>query len=310
MYTLTQKEENGLQLIQINHPQNSSTATLCLNHGGRLSELVFDGIPVLAEDEPSRYGETYASSILFPFANRIKDGLYTFDGKEYLLPRNEASKNNALHGMVHDQTFSLIDKDLTSDYGTATLQYNHNGTNQAFPFKFQLQLRYTLSHGQLSLSVEVINQDAKSFPFVLGWHPYFVSKNLDKSVLNFECQTQFLHDQQQIISGSVPFDIPMPYSLKDVTLDDGYQLESNRVEFLTPEYTMELSASSKENYLQLYTPPDKPNVIAIEPMTGANNSFNNKIGLQILSPSSRYQVKWTLTFENIKTKIKSNQQII
>lgn len=308
MYTLIQKAENGLQFVEICNPKKTSKATLCLDQGGRLSGLEFNGIKVLANLDPSTYGKNYASAILFPFANRIKDGKYTFEGQEYILKCNEADKNNAIHGMVYDKTFSLVDQDLTSDYGRTTLQYTHDGTTQGFPFQFQIQLIYTLTQDTFSLAVEIINQDTKPFPFVLGWHPYFESKNLDESALNFQSKTQFSHDRQQIISGSVPFDIEMSYQLKDAKLDDGYILESNTVEFFTPNYHLEISSSSTENYLQLYT-PDISTVIAIEPMTGANNSFNNKIGLQTLSPDEHYRVKWMLTFENIKTKIETNQLI-
>jgi len=53
--------------------------------------------------------------------------------------------------------------------------------------------------------------------------------------------------------------------------------------FSTPEYDFNISSTSKENFLQLYTPV-QPNVIAIEPMTGAADNFNNKTGLQTLQP--------------------------
>ncbi|HUH26927.1 aldose 1-epimerase [Gelidibacter sp.] len=304
MYTLTEKEENGLRFLVIANSQNTSKATLCLNQGGRMSGLEFDGIKVLADFHPSNYGKNYASSILFPFANRIKDGKYTFNGTDYILNCNETDKNNALHGIVYDKIFDLVDQELTPDSGEITLQFTHNGTNKGFPFRFQIQLIYKLTRDKFSLAVEITNQDIKPFPFVLGWHPYFESKNLKESHLNFESKTQFLHDQQQIISGTIPFDMDMPYQLKDVKLDDGYILESDTVEFLTPDYRLEISSTSQENYLQLYT-PDIPDVIAIEPMTGANNSFNNMMGLQILSPKGHYHVKWTIAFENSKT-IKNN----
>lgn len=296
MYTLTQKEAKGLRFIEMGDPQNRSKATLCLDQGGRLSGLEFDGIKLLADLDTSTYQKNYASSILFPFANRIRDGKYTFDGTDYILNCNEADQNNALHGLVYDKPFKIVGQDLTSDHGAITLQYYHNGTSEGFPFQFEIQLTYKLTENDFSLSVEVLNMDTKTFPFVLGWHPYFVSKNLDESTLSFESKTRFLHDQQQIVSGTASLEVEMPYQLKDVKLDDGYILESNVIEFLTPDYRMQMTSTSKENYLQLYT-PDTPNVIAIEPMTGANDSFNNRIGLQTLLPDSSYNLIWTIAFK-------------
>lgn len=308
MYTLTKKEAKGLQFIELNNPDNSSKATICLNQGGRVSGLEFDGIKILADFHSSTYEANYASSVLFPFVNRIKDGKYTFEGIDYVLNCNEADKNNALHGLVYDKTFVSIDHDLTSNYGSTTLQYKHNGICKGFPFKFHLLLTYTLTEEDFSLSVKIINKDDKTLPFTLGWHPYFVSKNLDKSAINFESSSKYLFDKQQIISGTVPLDIEMPYQLEGVKLDDGYKLQNNTLEFCTPEYHLNITSTSKENYLQLYT-PNNHNVIAIEPMTGAADSFNNKIGLQTLRPNDSYIVKWNVTFENRTDKLNTNQLI-
>jgi len=100
----------------------------------------------------------------------------------------------------------------------------------------------------------------------------------------------------------------MPFKLKSVKLDDGYPLETNEIDFLTPEYGFNIRSTSKENFLQLYT-PDQPNTIAIEPMTGAADNFNNKIGLQTLQPNETYNVRWNMAIETFNTKIKTNQLI-
>ena len=43
--------------------------------------------------------------------------------------------------------------------------------------------------------------------------------------------------------------------------------------------------------------PEVRNVIAIEPMTGAVDNFNNKIGLQTLQPNETYNMKWLMVIE-------------
>lgn len=308
MYTLTKKEEKGLQFLELTSFDQTSKAKVCLHQGGRLSNLMLNDIELLANFDPSTYKDNYASSILFPFVNRIKDGKFTFDGVDYVLNCNEVGKNNALHGLVYDKNFTHIDSDLTSIYGSVKLQYKYDGTYEGFPFKFDMLLTYKLDEHNVSLSVEVSNTGDGALPFTLGWHPYFISKNLNKSTLNFEASTKFLFDEQQIITGKRPLDIEMPFQLKDVILDDGYTLESNRIEFSTPEYGMNISSTSKQNYLQLYT-PSTLNVIAIEPMTGAADSFNNKIGLQILNPGATHNVTWTIALKNCKDNIITNQLI-
>ena len=306
MYKFIKKETNGLEFIELYNPENSSKAIICLNQGGRLSQLEFEGIKLLADFDASEYETNYASSILFPFVNRIKDGKYTFEGVHYTLDCNEADKNNALHGLVYDKTFECIDKDLTSNHGSITLRYRNNGTSEGFPFKFDIQLTYILSKDDFSLTVKITNTDDKMFPFTVGWHPYFSTENLDRSTVNFESKTKYVFDKQQIISGMTALDVEMPYSLKDARLDDGYPLKNNVITFITPQYLFYLKSNSKENYLQLYT-PNIPNVIAIEPMTGAADSFNNGIGLQSISPNNNYLVRWNITFENLTDNRATNQ---
>lgn len=308
MYTLTKIEEKGLQFVELCNSDKSSKAVICLNQGGRLSDLIFNDIELLADFDPSSYKDNYASSILFPFANRIKDGKYTFDGIDYVLECNEVDKNNALHGLVYDKNFICADSVMTSNYGSVRLQYSYDGACKGFPFKFDILLTYKMADQSLSLTVEVMNTGNKALPFTLGWHPYFVSKNLNESTISFESNIKFLCDKQQIISGKTTLNLEMPHQLEGVVLDDGYKLQSDIIKFSTPEYRLNLRSNSNEKYLQLYT-PKAPNVIAIEPMTGAADSFNNKIGLQTLHPHKSYTISWNIAFENLKDKTKTNQLI-
>ena len=136
-------------------------------------------------------------------------------------------------------------------------------------------------------------------------HPYFYSKNLYNSTLSFRSNKKYVFDNQQIISGTTDLNIEMPFQLKAVTLDDCYPLKTNEIDFSTPEYSFNIGSTSKENFLQLYT-PEVHNVIAIEPMTGAGNNFNNKIGLQTLQPNETYNMKWLLAIETRNSKINTN----
>lgn len=77
----------------------------------------------------------------------------------------------------------------------------------------------------------------------MGWHPYFLSSELDRGSINFKSKTKYLLDHQMIVSGKTATNENMPFALKDVKLDDGYQLDSNKVEFVTPQYRMTMTSS-------------------------------------------------------------------
>jgi len=308
LYSLDELKIQGLNYLELTSSDGASIAQISLNQGGRLSNLVFEDIQVLADFEASTYENNYASSILFPFVNRIKDGKYTFDNSKYQLSCNEGDKNNALHGLVYNKTFVCTKKVLTLNYASVTLQYKDNGKHLGFPFKFNIDLTYTLNEKGIILSVKIANKDKKNFPFSIGWHPYFYSKNLDNSTLNFSSNKKYVFDNQQIISGTTDLNIEMPFQLKAVTLDDCYQLKTNEIYFSTPEYRFNIESTSKENFLQLYTPEIR-NVIAIEPMTGAADNFNNEIGLQTLQPNETYNMKWLIAIDTRNSKIHANQLI-
>ena len=308
MYTLQEIETDGLYFLELASSMGESKAQICLNQGGRLNNFSFENTQILKDFDSSNYKDNYASAILFPFANRIKDGKYTFKDSKYKLECNETDKNNALHGLVYNKTFVLINKKLTSNFASVTLQYKDYGKAKGFPFKFHIEVTYTLSKNGMTLAIKVKNKGKKTFPFSLGWHPYFYSTDLDKSTINFKSDKKYVFDNQQIITGTKALDLEMPFKLKNVKLDDGYPLETNEIDFSTPEYDFNISSTSKENFLQLYTPV-QPNVIAIEPMTGAADNFNNKTGLKTLQPNGTYLVKWNMAIETSITKLNTNHLI-
>jgi|TARA_B110000967_G_scaffold201175_1_gene238072 aldose 1-epimerase len=301
LYKITEIVAVELNYIELESPDGQSKAQICINQGGRLSDFVFKNIQILADSNSTPYKDTFASSILFPFANRIKDGEYTFNNLKYKLQCNEIDKNNALHGFVYNKPFEVIDSLVTQEFASLTLLYKDDGKTEGFPFKFNIELTYKLYKNGIILSIKAVNNDKSSFPFNIGWHPYFYSKNFDNSALNFKSATKYVYDAQQIISGTTELDVEMPFQLKDVKLDTGYLLTTNEIKFSTPEYNLNIISNSKDFFLQLYTPDDQ-NIIAIEPMTGAADNFNNEIGLQTLQSNETYDVKWCVSIETLKLK--------
>lgn len=308
MYTLLNIQEAGLEYIVLESTDGNSKAKLCLNQGGRLDQLILNGYRILAELDASTYKNNYASAILFPFANRIKNGKYVFNNSNYKLDCNEEGKDNAIHGLVYNKIFECVNSTLNSNFGSVTLRYSDEGKSSGFPFKYSIELTYKLSESGISLAVNILNNDKNPFPFTLGWHPYFESKDLKNSCLIFKSNIAFQVDEHQIPTSEVAFNETMPFQLKDKILDTGYKLEDNLIEFLTPEYQLKIKSTSSENYLQIYTPCGS-NSIAIEPMTGAADNFNNKIGLQTLRPNDTYSVEWNVVIETFDTKIKTNKLI-
>ena len=295
MYTIKPQHNsnNNIEAIELENANKTSYAKILLNLGASLQELKL-GNKILIEDlTPLDYKNTYASSILFPFANRIKDGEYTFNNETFSFPVNEPGNNNALHGLVFDKTFEIVKQEVTEHQASLTLVYNETLESKGFPYTYNIQLEYILKDTTLDLNVSITNTDTKAFPFTLGWHPYFVSKNLYESSLNFDSNKQLILDERCITTGTKTIENSSVFNIEDKKLDDCFILNSNEIQFNTPDYKVLINSNSKESFLQIYTPP-RANTIAIEPTTGVSDSFNNKMGLQILNVSETYHLNWNI----------------
>src|SRR5262249_61602073 len=58
--------------------------------------VFFSEPPDMPNPSPTRSGHP----ILFPFPNRIRDGRFVFEGREYALPLNDSTKSHAIHGFT------------------------------------------------------------------------------------------------------------------------------------------------------------------------------------------------------------------
>ena len=116
--------------------------------GACLQDVIFDSRPIL--DGPQSIEEMkkniwFKNSILFPFPNRLKNGKYTFEGKNYQFPINEKTKNNALHGFANEQLFSLENMKCSDSKAEIWCRHKSTGRNAAYPFAFQLDVKMGIS---------------------------------------------------------------------------------------------------------------------------------------------------------------------
>lgn len=285
------KHNSLLKIIEVTDSKNKVYGKIHLKDGASLQELTLNGHEVIQSLEPLAYNNTYASSILFPFANRIKDGTYSFKEKTYQFDINQKEENNALHGLVYNKTFQLIESNTYKDSATITLEYIEEKKSIGFPYSYKILLKYTFSETNLKLSFSVKNTDSKTFPFTLGWHPYFTSDNLQDSILKFDASEKLIIGDRNITTGIKKLKDFNSLQIENKKLDDCWALDSNKIEFITPKYKLSIKSSKNNNFIQAYTPP-RLNTIAIEPTTGVSDSFNNKIGLETLSPNQVYTIIW------------------
>ena len=273
--------------------------------GGSLQELVVDNIRVIdgiTTDEQGLedYRNSFKSSVLFPFPNRIKDGTFEFGERSYQVGINDLTFNNAIHGLVYDQSFALQEAKDGSGKALVKLKYRADGSHPGFPFEYELMLTYSFADsGEVTLGFEVTNTGYQTFPFGIGWHPYFLSANLSRSLFSMEAQDHFLCTERMIPEEKEAAELNENFEIDGLNFDDGYSLARPYCLFETPEYDLRLDFDNGvESFLQIYTPPHR-NSMAIEPMTCITNALNNGIGLKELDPGRQYT--WSVSM-NVVTK--------
>ena len=288
-----QDKNNSIRYLELIDQDSSSYAKIDLNLGGSLQELILSKKDIISGENNLPYENSYSSSILFPFVNRIENGSYNFNHKTFKLHKNESNGHNAIHGLVHDKTFQLIEQEISDKNASVVISYTEINPDLGFPFKYSISLKYVLSKEALKLNVDIENKDQHAFPFGLGWHPYFKTNDLYNSQLKINSSKQILVNEKMIPNGEADIHWVTPIKIEDKIFDDCFILNNNEVELKTPEYHLNFNFFSDENYLQIFTPHHRKS-IAIEPQTAPANSFNTKMGLRILNPNEIFNISWKI----------------
>jgi galactose mutarotase-like enzyme len=105
----------------------------------------------------------YGNPVLFPsvgVTSGSRPHHWDHDGQSLLMQQ---------HGWARDLYWHVVDGDAKSI--TAVLSPT-SGVRVAFPFDFELRLRYAVAGQSLVLDTTIVNTGAAAFPYALGFHPY------------------------------------------------------------------------------------------------------------------------------------------
>jgi len=150
-------------------------AIVDLMHGANCISLRNEkyGARLLREPSGSRVLDNpyvYGMPILFP-ANRIENGSFEFEGRQYVFPINESETGCHLHGELHRTAFEMIEatnRKIICRY-TATKQRPY----LLFPHEFEIVMEYELKDDGFYHTVTVINLSKCNMPIFLGFHTTF-----------------------------------------------------------------------------------------------------------------------------------------
>jgi len=110
--------------------------------------------------------------VLFP-PNRYEDGTFTWNGRTYTFPVNEASTGNHLHGFFHTAEWTVEDfgANKTESYAAFQIVIDEQHPIYTFlPHRFTIKLRYALNADGLLQHVSVHNQGSEAMPCMVAFH--------------------------------------------------------------------------------------------------------------------------------------------
>ncbi|MEM2905157.1 MAG: hypothetical protein QW587_05395 [Candidatus Bathyarchaeia archaeon] len=255
-------------------------------------------------------GPLAGSVPLIPWANRVHRARYRFLGREYLLPVN-TGEGNAIHGFLFDKPWRVTSGRSTSNAACLTCEYvlRERGL-PGYPFKLLARIDFQLSSDGFRTVTTVMNIGRVKLPLTVGFHPYLKAGptkdgKIDSCRLTIPAAKR-LEFREMIPTGRLKpvegtaYDFRTPRLIGETRFDDGFTalsysdgIASVKLYNETLGFGVELWQDRAYGFLQVYTPPHRQSV-AVEPMSGAADAFNNGMGLIILEPGATFKAAYGL----------------
>jgi aldose 1-epimerase len=173
-------EEDRMSIVIIADSATGSEAEISITHGfncfafrAHVGDRVVDVIDSKPDfpqtgERPSGNG----SPLLFPFPNRINQGTFRWEGREYHLPPRPGMPH-AIHGFALDRPWRIVDRTANSVTGVFRISKDAPDRRPLWPADGLIQATYKVHRATLRLDVKVVNPDKKPLPFGFGTHTYF-----------------------------------------------------------------------------------------------------------------------------------------
>lgn len=246
--------------------------------------------------------------VLFPIVGRLKDDQYKYQGQVY---------NLGQHGFARDSVFEV--KEQVPTKIVFSLKSNEK-TLQVYPFKFELQVIYTLENNTLKEEFKVINLDTKTMIFGIGGHPGF-NLPTNKETSKEDYYFKFSPAANRI---KIPLKAPLLDWNKQAEVDTSRLFKISNLMFKDDAWVFELKdrnqvtlASEKSNFQIIVTMDNAPFVglwsqypktadyACIEPWWGiadtldASGNLEDKKGMNSLPAKETWQSGFTITFHDV-----------
>jgi aldose 1-epimerase len=247
--------------------------------------------------------------VLVPWPNRVEDGIWKLNGVTQQLDLTEPDKHNAIHGLLRNAAYRVIEQSDGEVTLGATVFPQHG-----YPFLLETSVRHELTDDGMTVTHRITNESDEPAPVAIGSHPFFQLGDVatDDLTLTVHAGTRFPVDERLNPSAEIPvdgtdYDLRAGRKVSDLNLDDAFGdvTPDNQVTaVLTAPDGRSVALWQDESfpYVQVFTTRKFPRgtglvtAIAIEPMTAPANAFNSGQSLKWLNPGETWQAAWGIRY--------------
>ncbi|MDB5539528.1 MAG: Aldose epimerase [Devosia sp.] len=270
--------------------------------GGSIASFRIDGIDVMRplSDANRSAGNVLgvASFPMIPFANRIGNNAFEFEGRRYTFEANNPPEIYHVHGTAWHR--SWVAEQAGPSGAVLTLEVADPAL-----YSYSAEQRFTLTDAGLELATSVTNTGTRTMPFGFGHHPWF-DRDRDTTV-QFGATTLHLNEPEGMIGQriglppDVSFNTAQPLPKYWRCTDYGGWDGSATVTFPSRGAGITIKGEAPYGHIMFYADPAE-SFFCVEPQTNASGAFNRpegfgdpQDGIIVLAPGE--STTGTLRFE-------------
>jgi aldose 1-epimerase len=192
--------------------------------GATLRVLERDGTPLVHGFGVDQMSSAGRGQLLMPWPNRIRDGQYSFGGRDLQLGLTEPSRHNASHGLVRWAAWT------PEEHAGSSVSLGYRLMSQSgYPWTVDLHVLYDLSADGLTVTQTATNLSDRPAPYASGAHPYLSAGSgpVDSWELTVPASRRLLPDERQLPVGEesvtgTAYDFRVARPVGDTRLDHAF----------------------------------------------------------------------------------------
>ncbi|HEV2970133.1 MAG TPA: aldose 1-epimerase, partial [Pirellulales bacterium] len=247
--------------------QGDTAIRLVPSAGANVFSISYKGTELLKSPKSLKDlpGFNFGVPVLYPMPNRVRDGVFTFGGREYKFPPN--NNGNFLHGLVHSAGWERDGNEIIDGHISVKIPLKlrfEPGSDlyKLFPNAHTLSLAIEALDNGVRWTYTVDNSNGhKPVPFGFAIHPYFLYQGPRSETYITIPATNLIESEKLLPTGKLldltgsNWDARQPKSLEGFLSDDVYfGMQSNKpavIDFRQARLKITLNASDDFTHLVL-----------------------------------------------------------